>query len=64
MQADIMEYEKAKFSVLNEIFSQFTEKNRDKLLKTARQLLKVQQEDAEMLGDTSLSGEETGDGME
>jgi len=59
-----MEYEKAKFSVLNEIFSQFTEKNRDKLLKTARQLLKVQQEDAEMLGDTSLSGEETGDGME
>jgi len=56
--------EKAKFSVLNEIFSQFTEKNRDNLLKTARQLLKVQQEDAEILNDASLSGEETGDGME
>ena len=54
-----MEYEKTKFSMLNEIFSQFTEKNRDNLLKTARQLLKVQQEDAEMLGDTSPSNEKT-----
>jgi len=59
-----MEYEDTKFSVLTEIFSQFTEENRDNLLKTAEQLLKVQQEDAERLVDTSLSTERTKDGLE
>ena|GEM_PF-4802273 len=37
--------------------------NRGSLLKTAKQLLKAQQEGAEMLNDASLSDEDTGDGM-
>jgi len=53
----VMKDEKSEFSVLSEIFSQFTEENKDNLLKTAKQLLKTQQGDAEMLTNTSLSSE-------
>jgi len=53
----VMKDEKSEFSMLSEIFSQFTEKNKDNLLKTAKQLLKTQQVDAEMLTDTLLSSE-------
>jgi len=45
MKRDFMEGEKNKFSVLSEIFSQFTEENMNGLLKTAKQLLETQQED-------------------
>jgi len=34
-----------KFEQIGVIFSQFSEKNKDKLLETAKRLLKVQQED-------------------
>jgi len=61
---NLMGYENTKFSMLTEIFSQFTEENRDNLLKTARQLLKIQQEDAEVLVDTSPPNEKTGDRLE
>ena len=50
-----MKDEKSEFSVLSEIFSQFTEENKDNLLKTAKQLLETQQSGVEMLIDTSLS---------
>jgi hypothetical protein len=43
-----MEKEGDKFSVISEIFSQFTEENKEKLVKIARTLLKVQKEDVEM----------------
>ena len=52
-----MKDEKSEFSVVSEIFSQFTEENKDNLLKTAKQLLEAQQVDAEMLTDTLLSSE-------
>jgi Zn-dependent M16 (insulinase) family peptidase len=44
-----MEQEKDKFSVIAEIYSQFTEENKEKLIKSAKTLLKVQKEDAEMI---------------
>ena len=53
----VMKDEKSEFSVLSEIFSQFTEENKDNLLKTAKQLLETQQGDAEMLTNTLLSSE-------
>ena len=34
-----------KFEQIKDIFSQFSEKNKDKLIETAKRLLKVQQED-------------------
>jgi len=52
-----MKDEKPEFSMLSEIFSQFTEENKDNLLKTAKQLLETQQGDAEMLTNTLLSSE-------
>jgi len=51
----VMKDEKSEFSVVSEIFSQFTEENKDNLLKTAKQLLETQQSGVEMLIDTSLS---------
>lgn len=39
--------------MLDEIFSRFTEENRDNLLRTAQALLKVQREDAEMIAVAS-----------
>ena len=61
MNAPAMKGENPKFSVLTEVFSQFTEENRDSLLKTAAQLLKMQREDAEVPTDTSLLGEKVED---
>jgi len=49
-----MEDENLKFSTLSEIFSQFTEENRDNLLKTAEQLLNMQQGDEEVPADALL----------
>jgi hypothetical protein len=36
---------------IGELYTQFTEKNKEKLMKTAKPLLKVQKEDAGMLAD-------------
>jgi hypothetical protein len=46
-----MEEERDKFAVINEIYSKFTEENKEKLVKTAKNLLKVQKEDLEMVVD-------------
>jgi hypothetical protein len=46
-----MERESKKFSVISELYAQFTEKNKEKLIKSATSLLKVQKEDAGMLAD-------------
>ena len=46
-----MEKEVDKLSVISEIFSQFTEENKEKLVKTAKSLLRVQKEDVEMVVD-------------
>jgi len=59
-----MKDEKAKLSLLDEIFLQFSEKNRNNLLKTANRLLKVQQDDAEMLADIPISVEKVKEEME
>jgi hypothetical protein len=57
-----MEKEEDKFSVIAEIYSQFTEENKEKLVKTAKSLLKVQKEDAEMVGlEVEPVGEITND---
>lgn len=47
-----MEQEINKFAVISEIYSLFTEENKEKLVKTAKSLLKVQKEDAAALADT------------
>ena len=44
-----MEAIKDKFAAISEIYSQFTEKNKENLFMTAVNLLEVQKEDAEML---------------
>jgi hypothetical protein len=44
-----MEGKSNKFSVISEIYAQFTKKNKEKLIKSAISLLKVQKEDAAML---------------
>jgi len=46
-----MEEEKDKFAVINEIYSKFTEESKEKLIRTAKHLLKVQKEDAKMVAD-------------
>ena len=55
-----MEGEKTKFLVLNEIFSQLTEENRDSLLKTAQTRLGDQEDGAEMIADASVLIAEAG----
>ena len=50
-----MEQEKDKFLVIGEIYSQFSEDSKDKLARTAKALLKVQMEDADMLANTGSS---------
>ena len=55
-----MEEEKDKFSVISEIYSQFSEENREKLVKTAKNLLKQQKEDAVMLADADVSHNDKG----
>jgi RNA-binding protein YlmH len=46
-----MKGEVKKFAVISEMYLHFTEKNKEKLIKTAENLLKVQKEDAVMLTD-------------
>jgi len=46
-----MEGEINKFVEISAIYSRFTEKNKENLIKTAMNLLKVQQEDAVMLAN-------------
>jgi len=46
---------KDKYSVLDLIFSKLTEKNRDKLLATAGEILKQQRTDIERVADVELS---------
>ena len=46
-----MEAIKDKFAVISEIYSHFTEKNKENLFITAINLLEVQKEDAKMLAE-------------
>jgi hypothetical protein len=48
-----MKKEVNKFSVITELYSNFTEDNKENLYKTAQNLLKVQKKDAETLAATS-----------
>ncbi|MDR1149469.1 MAG: hypothetical protein LBK66_12650 [Spirochaetaceae bacterium] len=50
-----MEKESNKLGIISEIYDRFTEKNKEKLVKTALHLLEVQKEDAEMIADVSSS---------
>ena len=45
-----MEEEGDKFAVISEIYSHLTEESKEKLVRTAKNLLKVQKEDLEMVG--------------
>jgi hypothetical protein len=49
-----MKRESKKLRIISEIYSHFTEKNKENLMKTAKHLLKVQKEDAGMLADASI----------
>jgi hypothetical protein len=40
-----------KFDYLSQIYERFTEENKENLMKTAKNLLKVQKEDAVMIAD-------------
>jgi hypothetical protein len=42
-----MERESNKLGIISEIYAQFTEKNKEKLIKSATSLLKLQKEDME-----------------
>ena len=52
-----MKAEKDKFAVISKIYTQFTEKNKEYLLKTAVNLLEVQKKDAEMLNPSKNENE-------
>jgi hypothetical protein len=56
-----MEKERNKLGIIGEIYAQFTEKNKENLVKSATSLLKVQKEDAGMLADASPSKNEKQD---
>jgi hypothetical protein len=55
-----MEEEKDKFSVISEIYSQFSEENKEKLVRTAKNLLKVQKEDTAMVADADIPKDDKG----
>ena len=46
-----MEREGKEFSVLSKIYSHLSEENKEKLVKTAENLLKVQRKDVEKMAD-------------
>jgi hypothetical protein len=46
-----MKQKKDKFAVISKIYSQFSEENKENLVKTAKHLLKVQNEDIEMVAN-------------
>jgi hypothetical protein len=48
-----MEGETGKFAVMCEIYTHFTEKNKEKLIKIAENLLKVQKEDEEIVANVT-----------
>lgn len=47
----IMESKDDKFAIISEIYSRFTEENKERLVKTAKNLLKVQNEDSVLIVD-------------
>jgi len=55
-----MEEKDGKLAIINEIYSHFTEENKEKLVKTAKKLLKVQNEDSAMVADAVVSQKEKG----
>jgi hypothetical protein len=50
--------ENNKFDYLSQIYEQFTEQNKENLMKTAKHLLKIQKEDAAMLANNPSSKNE------
>ena len=55
-----MKVEAEKFSVISEIYTHFTEKNKKNLMRIAESLLKVQREDEEIVsGVTHVTTEKT-----
>jgi len=54
-----MKGEVSKFAVISEMYLHLTEKNKEKLIKTAENLLKAQKEDAIMLADALTPRNET-----
>ena len=48
-----MKQKKDKFAVISKIYSQFTEENKENLVRTAKHLLKVQNEDLEMVANAT-----------
>jgi hypothetical protein len=52
-----MKKESKKLGIISEIYAQFTEKNKEKLMKTAANLLKVQKEDAEKVAVVPFQNE-------
>lgn len=49
-----MESNVNKFSVVSEIYAQYTEKNKENLIKIARKLLKQQKEDTAIIADDAI----------
>jgi hypothetical protein len=58
-----MEGEVNKFSVISEIYAQFTEKNKENLIKVAQNLLKQQRQDASLIADASTPQKESEKGV-
>lgn len=54
-----MEGETEKFAVISEIYSRFTENNKENLIKIAESLLKAQEEGGEIAANASLAAVDT-----
>lgn len=49
-----MENKDEKFAIISEIYSRFTEENKENILKTAKDLLKVQIENNAIIADANV----------
>ena len=52
-----MKEEVNKFSVVSEIYAQFTEKNKETLIQIAKNLLKQQNQDSALIADAGISAD-------
>jgi hypothetical protein len=57
-----MKEKKDKFAVISRIYSHLTEESRENLVKTAKHLLKVQNDDLEMVANTTKPQKKKGKG--